>query len=232
MKKRIIALLLSLVMLFGVLGTLSLYAFADETAGETEVTEGEDPETPTEPEEPEIPLSGNIYLYLCSNWNSVVPHVFIYVVNETDHDIRVGYYDLPSGQGVSLGSFGMTVSDGPGVYYNIECYRNRGYDVPPNFMCISKTVSESELSSMSSYIKGANWWDPVAVNCCFFAAMCWNKAGGSYVFPLVCFPWLLRMQISAKGASHTINLNKSVTPNDVYKQSSGGIRVVTSGSLS
>ena len=263
MKKRLLCLLLAIIV---ALGSVSVVAFADETPGVT-VTGGEgtgegttdpvnpddpenpvtptDPENPTnpddpaEPEEPVVlPTDPVAIVYLCSTWTGILPHIFVYFENITEHDIQVGAYTCPKGEGVSLGSFGMTVSDGAGVYYNVECYRNRDKEKIGGFLHIQHTVTAKQLEEVSEYIKSVYFWDPLIINCCFFAIQCWNKSGGEKMFPMTVLPNIARANLRSRGATSE-NINMFVpTPQQVYKQNripgtrNPKLDVVTKGSLS
>lgn len=159
-------------------------------------------------------------VYLCSLWNSVFPHVFIYFENISDEEITVGKYVCPVGQGVSLGTFGMTVHNGAGLYYNLECYRNRSND-GITILNLSKKLTKTQLENVSNKICNLNHWDMLLLNCCYFASTVWNTAGGSYVFPVVCIPSFTRIQMLLKGCSSSLKLYKA-DRNQVYRQRGSG----------
>ena len=165
---------------------------------------------PEEPEEPEKPDDESRYaeMSLVSNWNSWQPHVFVYFKNLTDHDITVGCYTCPAGQGVSVGSLGLSVSDGDGagIYYNIETYRNAHTGRYRGIYCISKVVSKSELANVSDFIINHNKWEFFILNCCWFAAKCWNAGGGAYILPIVVFPSLTRIQMLFHHSTRSIDM--------------------------
>lgn len=198
MNKRIIALLLAIVMVFS---TFCTVAFADNNQ-------------PTD--EPVAEL------YLCSLWNAglQVPHVFVYFKNLTGNTIRIGAYDCPAYDEVSIGTFGMTVGDMPGIYYNLERARNKDI-VPNNFICCKTTVTASQLSSITSYICSFNFWDPVFFNCCYFAISVWNLGGSMPLFPIVMLPWIARFEILLAGKAAPFAL-KGASTSEIYKQTGIG----------
>ena len=161
-----------------------------------------------------------VTMYLCSIWNSVFPHVFLYFENISDEEITVGKYILPVGQGVSIGTFGLTVRNGAGVYYNLECWCNRSKN-GMTVLNISKKLTKSQLQSASNKICSINHWDPILFNCCYFASQVWNAAGVSYVFPIVCLPSITRIQMFFKGCSSSLSLYKPER-NQVYRQRGTG----------
>lgn len=168
-------------------------------------------------------------IYLCSTYTNVFPHIYVYVQNLSDHDIKVGAYTCPPEEGVSIGSFGMTVSDGPGVYYNIEAYRNRAG--APSLISIGKDVTRGQLKSLSAFIISYNWWDPLIANCCFFAARCWNTAGGHHFPSITSLPWIARGILKARGATGGLKMFVP-KPDHVYRQKNGALKVCSPGSLS
>ncbi len=159
-------------------------------------------------------------MYLCSVWTSWCPHVFIYFENISDDEITVGKYKCPVGEGVSLGTFGMTVDDGSGLYYNLECYRNSSNN-NLTVLNLSKKLTKSELEKVSNKICSSNHWDMLILNCCYFASSVWNAGGGSYVFPIVCIPSITRIQMIFKGCSSSLKLYKA-DRNQVYRQRGSG----------
>ncbi|MBQ6467647.1 MAG: hypothetical protein IJJ61_06855 [Clostridia bacterium] len=167
-----------------------------------EPTKPAEPEKPTEPEEPAEPAKPddpNRYaqVYLLSYWNGFSPHICIYVENLTEHDIKVGAYTCPKGQGVSVGSLGFSVADGDGagVYYNIETWRFAHGGKKPLALTISRVATKAQLENLTKFILNNNTWEFFMLNCAWFAAMCWDRAGGSFILPYVMFPSLIRLQM-------------------------------------
>ena len=73
-------------------------------------------------------IVATMYLCACVYVFPVSGHTWIYVENNTDHTLRVGLYDVPAGQGVSIGAFSFSVADGWGIYYNLEAFRENNKD--------------------------------------------------------------------------------------------------------
>lgn len=81
----------------------------------------------------------------------VAGHTYIYVKNLTDKPLRVGLYDVPAGEGVSIGSLSVSVSDGWGLYYNLEAHRENRDDHFPIFgQKPSRSIKRSLISSTKS----------------------------------------------------------------------------------
>ena len=218
-------------------------ALPDETGEEPENPDDplnpedpDDPWYPEDPDEPEEPENTDYYarMSIISNWNSVVPHVFFYVENLTGHDIAVGAYSCPAGQSVSVGSFGMSVSDGAGIYYNLEKYRNEYKGEYRGIRCLSQVISKSDLENVTKFILNNNVFDPIVRNCSWFATGCWNAGGGDRLPRVVVLPWIMRALMTARGADGYANLShveRDQVMRQVGRGSSATVRVVSDGSL-
>ena len=120
-------------------------------------------------------------------------HAWLYFENLTDHDLTVGKYILPPGEGVSVGTYsGGDVPDGRGVYYNVEAYRYNKYNHTDN-VYLQKGLTQKQLDTMSSKINVSNYWTRLT-NCSFFAFTTWDVAGGKPLLYLF-FPLFSRWQI-------------------------------------
>lgn len=119
-------------------------------------------------------------------------HTWVYFENLTDHELTVGVYQLPSGQGVSVGTFGYSIADGRGLYYNVECYR---YNHPKttDFVCVKKNLTQEDLNQMSTMITITGFWSYL-LNCSFAAFNIWNSSFGEFM-PYLIFPFLARLCI-------------------------------------
>lgn len=142
--KKTVALVLSLIMLLG----LSAVAFASEE----DVTEAN--------AVTEVVDDGEFVarLYVCSSMSVpvLVGHVYLYVENLSDEPITVGLYEVPIGQGVSVGTMCFSVSDGGGIYYNVEAYRINKNDKNDSVLCKSKGLTKSELEKLSRKLSDAS----------------------------------------------------------------------------
>lgn len=105
-------------------------------------------------------------------------HAWVYFENLTDHDITVGAYKLPPKQGVSVGTFCFSVSDGPGVYYNVESY-NMTKDAMAKTLYIYIDLDQKTLDKVSDQILLSNYWSFIH-NCLWFATKVWNSGGGKH----------------------------------------------------
>ena len=112
-------------------------------------------------------------VYVCQEMQPpyIIGHTWLYFVNLTNHEITVGLYTLPKGQGVSIGTYGLSIKGGRGLYYNIEGYRyNNPYKVKDCvFLCtpsmrvasIFTTQSRIRYSSRSAGAKGLTLFLPI-----------------------------------------------------------------------
>lgn len=121
------------------------------------------------------------YTYGDRKWPETKGHTWIYIENLSDHEIQVGAYLLPVGQGVSLGTFAKTVNDGRGVYYNVEAYCMRD-SAQRISLYLSKDLDEATMARVSDKINNSNFWTYLT-NCVFFACTTWNRGGGAFQFP-------------------------------------------------
>ena len=207
--KRIIAILLTASILFG---TGIIASAADEgTATNTGVV---------------------ARMYLCHKAST--DHTWIYIENISDKSIQVGAYPymIPKGSGVSVGTYGTTVEDGPGLYYNFEAWRYRYLDPVNNpdhkFTYLYKDLTAEDLANVSNMIVNSNRWSKI-LNCAYTALRIWNKIPGQKVTYLY-FPFLIELQLFFKGATNNIDGDiKMIVPttNQTYKQIDLGDSVTT-----
>ncbi len=151
-------------------------------------------------------------------------HTWIYIENLTDSGIQVGAVVVPKGKGVSVGSYGTTIADGAGLYYNVEAWRYRNVD-PIDWIHISKDLTEEDLVKVSNKIVNTNTWSYI-LNCAYAAIRIWNTVPGNKLVFLY-FPTLTQFQISI--CRDRGNGFKMVNPplKDVYKQIDNGDTVTT-----
>lgn len=125
-------------------------------------------------------------------------HMFLYVENLSDKPIQVGLYELSVGQGVSIGTFSLTVWDGWGIYYNVEAFRENKKDREDILWAKSADITEEDLGVLSKRITGYfNYWD-LFFNCTFFAYTTWNRVTGGFLVPLL-FPVLSHLVVMIAG---------------------------------
>lgn len=207
--KRIIAILLTATILFG---TCIIASATDEgTANNTEVV---------------------ARMYLCHKAST--DHTWIYIENLSSKSIQVGAYPymVPKGSSVSVGTYGTTVEDGPGLYYNFEAWRYRYLDPVNNpdhkFVYLYKDLTADDLVKVNNMIVNSNRWSKI-LNCAYTALRIWNKIPGQKVTYLY-FPFLIELQLAFKGAINNIDGDlKMIVPtlNQTYKQIDLGDSVTT-----
>lgn len=206
--KRIAALLLVVTLAFSSVQT----AFAAEETLEEDITESisvapEVPDIPEEPQEPETPeetedtIVARVSLFAAMYVFPVSGHTWIYVENLTDIPMMVGLYEVPAGQGVSVGTFSFSVWDGWGIYYNLEAYRENRNDNIDDCWSITLDFTRSQVEALSESIrKYPNMWDIFVFNCTFFSLSIWNANTKYFFIPFIipAIPWLEVMIAGAK----------------------------------
>lgn len=201
----------------------------NETPGENP---GEDPGE--DPPVVDPPADGIVArMYLCHRWSKFpsLGHVWVYVENLTAQEMQIGAYTVPAYEGVSLGCFGLTRSDGGGTYYNVEAHCGNKYGVS-GMIALKQDLNAAQVARVSKAACRRNWWDPFN-NCVFYAVGVWNAGGGRFVLPFI-FPTVVKWQILA--ADHVNEIQMTDIPADrVFKQigtgSSATLRVCQEGSL-
>ncbi len=178
--KKAVASILTVLIIF----TVCVPAFADTAAGDSSEAVAE--------------------LSVCSSMSIpvIAGHTYIYVKNLTDEPLRVGLYDVPVGEGVSIGSLSVSVSDGWGIYYNLEAHRENRDDHLSDIWSKTVKITQSELDKLNGKLNGyLNHWD-VFFNCAYFAYSMWNGTTGDFVMPFV-IPlfshWALQLSGGEKG---------------------------------
>lgn len=154
-------------------------------------------------------------VYICAKSSfSLLGHTWIYVENLSDHNLQVGLYDLPPGEGVSIGSFGVTRSDGAGLYYNVESYCVNKYGLRRTIY-MSEDINQEKLDKANKKILRSNHWDPIT-NCTGFSFGVWNSVSKRKLIPLL-LPILGRFEM----VLHKHDSNPEMfypLSNRVYKQ--------------
>lgn len=183
--KKVLAVLLAVIMLFSVLPLSSTAANDDEVVAR---------------------------MWICAekSKNTGIWHVFLYFENLTDQPLKVGRYNTPAYDSVSVGCFGTEGPRGGGVYYNLESDLTH-YG---SLFGLSTELDRDELEAVNKKIKNHNYWDPI-FNCYYFAARGWNAAADKKITYLI-FPGIAKNLIRSKGGvSHPFNL---FVDKPVYKQ--------------
>lgn len=194
-----------------------------DTNEDIDVVVPEDPEIPETPSDSTLnfnDIAGDTVvgrMYICTQQVGL-GHAWIYIESNFNGDMQVGCYTLKPYQGVSMGCFCFSRSDGPGLYYNIESYCGNKYGLK-NESSLGMDITKDQLIKVSKRIKQWNYWD-FYFNCTFFAAEIWNCASKKKIIPLM-FPALEKMQILILGGSREVNM-KDVEKTDCYKQKGVG----------
>lgn len=150
-------------------------------------------------------------------------HCWVYVENISNQTLKVGYYDLPPGEGVSLGSFFTTRYDGGGIYYNIEAYTVNEFD-SKGYFSITRDATLNNINSLTTYLKTFNWWDPIVMNCAGFALGAWMSAG-KFIIPIP-IPLIVMAQLFVMGVDMDMPMYNPGR-NRVYKQKGNGLVIVS-----
>ncbi len=171
MLKRVFAVLLSIILLAGM--------FIIPTAAANDDLDDEE-------------IVARMYVGHKDRLYNLSGHTWVYFENLSKHDITVGIYTVKPGKGVSVGTFGYSIADGKGLYYNVEAYRYNSINTT-DYICLSKELTEKDLARASRSIKNSGAWD-YTVNCAFFAFKVWNSVPGHPLI-YVMIPTLHQLQI-------------------------------------
>lgn len=195
--KRITAVLLVLSILF----VPTVFAYADDYSDDEAVVT--------------VSLGSCIYVWPFSG------HTWIYVENLTDEPLQVGAYELPVGQGVSVGCFSFTVKDGWGLYYNLEAYRENKHDRFDTHWTKTTTLNKSEFEKFSKKLLNfPNTWSPV-INCATFAFSMWNSVSND-VFISLLIPAISQFEVIIGGGKKGVQDMYYPTRNQVLRQRGRG----------
>ena len=210
--KKCLAVFMAIVTVF----SLSTVSFANVAA---------EPETELEVNNEEVnnenEIVATMYLCSCVYVFPVSGHTWIYVENNTDRTLKVGLYDLPPGQGVSIGSFSFSVADGWGLYYNVEAFRENNKNREDITWSIPEELTASELQTLTDKLVGYyNSWGFVR-NCSFFAFNMWNSVTHDGYFSLL-IPAISLLMLMIGGADRGTLDMYFPDPSQVYRQSGSG----------
>lgn len=189
----------------------------------------DEPEVPTEPSNGDVVGTISIAFRLS---HISFGHVWIYITNTTDVPFKVGLYTLQPGEGVSLGNFNITRSDGRGLYYNIESYCGNKYGTDGT-ISVTDELTYGRLKAVTNALIIGNHFDPI-YNCTGFALTIWSL-GSSKIIPFIPIPVIAMLGIVAWGGK--INSLEMTYPpaEQVYKQIGNGsnayLKPVSEGSL-
>lgn len=143
------------------------------------------------------PVVARMYVITYLEGTSWTDHAFVYFENLSGQTLKVGLYNLPVGQGVSVGCYAASRADGYGIYYNVEAHCANKYG-QSGWCSISKDITKNELNKATNAIINArNGWDFV-FNCMYFAFQVWNKTTGDNLVSLI-FPVFGQIQLKMRG---------------------------------
>ncbi len=235
---RLISALLAALMIFA--GTSTAYAYQpeEETTEQTQTGDtlpednngegttepGDEPadEPEDKPEENENTIVARASLFSAMYVFPVSAHTWIYVENLTDEPMMVGLYEVPPGQGVSVGTFSFSVNDGWGIYYNLEAYRENRNDNIDDCRSITQDMTRSQLEKLSKSIRNyVNMWDIFVVNCTFFAFSIWNANSKNFFIPFI-IPAIPILEVIIAGGKKGVTPMYYPTRDQVFRQRGTG----------
>lgn len=150
----------------------------------------------TAPAEETEPIVARMYFGHLTRNHNMEGHTWIYIENLTNGTITVGAYKLPKGEGVSVGTYGESTKNGPGLYYNVESWRYKRDDIYlPISISLNKDLTQKDLDAVNKTILKSNHWSKL-FNCAFTAIKIWNSVPGDHMIYLF-FPILTQMQVLA-----------------------------------
>lgn len=199
--KKLVSVLIALLCIISVLSPAAFGADEKEASAlytEAADEQSETPENPQEPDEPDEPAQEEQYVArMCICVRLVVTgHAWIYIENLTDDTLRIGCYDCPKGQGVTLGTFFFVRVDGGGTYYNVESYMGNKKSLKRT-KSNSMLLTQEQLDVVNEKILKTNEWTPFT-NCCLFATKVWNSVADEHV-AYGLFPFITAISISSNG---------------------------------
>lgn len=157
-------------------------------------------------------------LFAATYFFPVAGHNWIYVENLSDEPITVGLYEVPVGQGVSVGAFSFSVGDGWGIYYNLEAYRENKDNNIDDCYSITIDLNKSELEHLSNSVRNyPNMWEMFIFNCTFFAFAIWNDNSPHFFIPFF-LPGVAWIEMLIMGAKKGAVQMYYPTENQVYRQ--------------
>lgn len=160
-------------------------------------------------------IVARMYIGHKARYANLSGHTWIYIENLTNHELTVGVYPLQKGKGVSLGTYGYSIADGRGLYYNAEAYRYMNVDMS-DAIYLSKDLTQKQLDKVSKTIRHSGAWS-YFLNCAYFAIKVWNASFGQPLI-YVLFPTFHQLQILINPKHGNGFEMPAVKMDDVYKQ--------------
>ncbi len=206
--KKIIALLL----VVATLCSMPVYGFAaKKDAAEA---------APVEEEKKVNKFENVATMYLIyTSANPKIPHLWIYIENETDETLNIGPYKLEPHGAVSMGAWkdrGM----GAGIHINLERYWVKDETYGRAFYIKTK-VSRSELERVGKKLDRHNYWN-WGLNCVWFALSIWNTCTVKFV-PFLFSPRIALVFMFLYGARRPdFTIKKLTNSSKAYKYVTGG----------
>ncbi len=201
--KKIIAVFVAMMIAF----SIPSVAFASEDIEQTSVIAeenipfDEESDVPKSEEETDNNDGCVATLSLCSAiyvW-PISGHTWIYIHNNSDEPIQVGHYEIPVGEGVSVGVFSFSVNDGWGIYYNIEAYKENTKNRMDKVWSKSTELDADELDTLHTRLLSyPNYWG-FGGNCATFAFSMWNSVTHEGYFSLL-IPAITQFMLMVSGA--------------------------------
>lgn len=187
--KKILALILAFAMILSV----PVLSYASENPSVEEITLDSEEKTGENESVATLSICSAIYVWPISG------HTWIYVHNNSDEPIQVGHYEVPVGQGVSVGVFSFSVNDGWGIYYNIEAYKENTKNRMDKVWSKSTELDSDELDTLHNRLLSyPNYWG-FGGNCATFAFSMWNSVTHEGYFSLL-IPAITQFMLMVSGA--------------------------------
>ncbi len=166
----------------------------------------------------------------CTTNVDILGHSWVYIENLTDEPLIVGLYELPGGEGVSIGTGKYHRGNGAGIYYNVESYLINNLDSAKGRYSLSIEINAEQLKKVSDTINANNRWK-VHFNCSNFAEKVFNSAGERKVYSLGT-PSFLKTYIKLFTPYDKNYPHMDIPAERCYKQNGSRLDVVNSKSLS
>ncbi len=217
--KRSVSLLLVLLLGLGCMVSAFAQDVTDENvaADETQNTQRKENTDATDEK-----IVAKASLFTALYFFPVAGHTWIYVENLSDEPITVGLYEVPVGQGVSVGAFSFSVNDGWGIYYNVEAYRENRDDNIANCRSLTIELTREKLEELSESIRNyPNMWEFFIFNCTFFAFSIWNDNSDNFFIPMI-IPAIAILEVMIMGAKKGVTPMYYPTSDQIFRQRGSG----------